>query len=248
MSEETIVAPLPWGREVIEGILPHRDPFVWVSRIVAIEPGASIEGELDVPADLDIFRGHFPDHPVLPGVIIMGGARPMRFHRGAAIARAARVHRLSHRHRRGEVPPSGGPGRDGDVASDHREVVAPPRGGRGGRRPWTARSAPRPPRSTCSHLGEATMAKAASKYQLRHGGELRLRVCGWPCGPRGDRGRLAEVGGLLRPGRHRGSGRHLAGHGGGLVGARAVRPTATRRRRWPTSPSTSSPPSATTLP
>ena len=71
MSEETIVAPLPWGREVIEGILPHRDPFVWVSRIVAIEPGASIEGELDVPADLDIFRGHFPDHPVLPGVIIM---------------------------------------------------------------------------------------------------------------------------------------------------------------------------------
>ena len=68
MSEETIVAPLPWGREVIEGILPHRDPFVWVSRIVAIEPGASIEGELDVPADLDIFRGHFPDHPVLPGV------------------------------------------------------------------------------------------------------------------------------------------------------------------------------------
>ena len=71
MSEETIAAPLPWGREVIEGILPHRDPFVWVSRIMAIEPGASIEGELDVPADLDIFRGHFPDHPVLPGVIIM---------------------------------------------------------------------------------------------------------------------------------------------------------------------------------
>ena len=71
MTEENAMAPLPWGREVIEGILPHRDPFVWVSRIVAIEPGASIEGELDVPADLGIFRGHFPDHPVLPGVIIM---------------------------------------------------------------------------------------------------------------------------------------------------------------------------------
>ena len=71
MTEENAMAPLPWGREVIEGILPHRDPFVWVSRIMAIEPGASIEGELDVPADLDIFRGHFPDHPVLPGVIIM---------------------------------------------------------------------------------------------------------------------------------------------------------------------------------
>ena len=71
MTEENAMAPLPWGREVIEGILPHRDPFVWVSRIMAIEPGASIEGELDVPADLDIFRGHFPDHLVLPGVIIM---------------------------------------------------------------------------------------------------------------------------------------------------------------------------------
>ena len=66
MTEENAMAPLPWGREVIEGILPHRDPFVWVSRIMAIEPGASIEGELDVPADLDIFRGH-----LLPGVIIM---------------------------------------------------------------------------------------------------------------------------------------------------------------------------------
>ena len=71
MADETLAAPLPWGRDIIEQILPHRDPFVWVSRIVAIDPGASIEGELDVPADLDIFRGHFPDHPVLPGVIIM---------------------------------------------------------------------------------------------------------------------------------------------------------------------------------
>ena len=76
MTEENAMAPLPWGREVIEGILPHRDPFVWVSRIVAIEPGASIEGELDVPADLDIFRGHFPDHPVLPGVIISSSRLP----------------------------------------------------------------------------------------------------------------------------------------------------------------------------
>ena len=85
MSEETIVAPLPWGREVIEGILPHRDPFVWVSRIVAIEPGASIEGELDVPADLDIFRGHFPDHPVLPGNIgFLTGIDAAKFRRQVA--------------------------------------------------------------------------------------------------------------------------------------------------------------------
>ena len=40
MTEENAMAPLPWGREVIEGILPHRDQFVWVSRIMAIAPSA----------------------------------------------------------------------------------------------------------------------------------------------------------------------------------------------------------------
>lgn len=71
MADTAALPPLPWGRDVIESILPHRDPFVWVSRITAIEPGMSIEGELDVAPDLDLFRGHFPDHPVLPGVILM---------------------------------------------------------------------------------------------------------------------------------------------------------------------------------
>ena len=42
MTDETTLAPLPWGRDVIESILPHRDPFVWVSRVVAIEPGQSL--------------------------------------------------------------------------------------------------------------------------------------------------------------------------------------------------------------
>ena len=71
MADATELPPLPWDRATIETILPHRDPFVWVTRIVAIDPGVSIHGQLDVPVDLDIFRGHFPDHPVLPGVIIM---------------------------------------------------------------------------------------------------------------------------------------------------------------------------------
>jgi len=61
----------PAGREVIKAVLPHRDPFVWVSRVLECEPGVSIKAELDVDPDLPLFAGHFPDYPVLPGVIIM---------------------------------------------------------------------------------------------------------------------------------------------------------------------------------
>ena len=61
----------PAGRDVIEAVLPHRDPFVWVSRVLECEPGASITAELDVDPELPLFAGHFPDYPVLPGVIIM---------------------------------------------------------------------------------------------------------------------------------------------------------------------------------
>lgn len=61
----------PAGRDVIEVVLPHRDPFVWVSRVLECEPGVSVKAELDVSPDLPLFEGHFPDYPVLPGVIIM---------------------------------------------------------------------------------------------------------------------------------------------------------------------------------
>ena len=61
----------PCGRDVIEQVLPHRDPFVWVSRVVECEPGVSITAELDVDPKLPLFAGHFPGHPVLPGVSIM---------------------------------------------------------------------------------------------------------------------------------------------------------------------------------
>lgn len=62
---------LPCGRDVIEAVLPHRDPFVWLTRIVTCEPGESCTAELEVDCDLPLFAGHFPAHPVLPGVILM---------------------------------------------------------------------------------------------------------------------------------------------------------------------------------
>ncbi len=66
-----VLETLPIGREGITAVLPHRDPFLWVDRIVELEPGVRAVGELDVSPDLDFFRGHFPGHPVMPGVLIM---------------------------------------------------------------------------------------------------------------------------------------------------------------------------------
>ena len=67
----------PAGRDVIEAVLPHRDPFVWVSRVLECEPGVSVKAELDVSPDLPLFEGHFPDYPVLPGVCASPRSRPL---------------------------------------------------------------------------------------------------------------------------------------------------------------------------
>lgn len=61
----------PCEKEGVLKLLPHRDPFVWVSRVLSCEPGKSVVAELDVDPYLALFAGHFPGHPVLPGVILM---------------------------------------------------------------------------------------------------------------------------------------------------------------------------------
>ena len=56
--------------QLAERSLPHRDPFLWVSRLVErSEDGLSGSVELDVSEKLDLFQGHFPGNPVFPGVI-----------------------------------------------------------------------------------------------------------------------------------------------------------------------------------
>lgn len=61
----------PAGRDIIEQVLPHRDPFIWMSRVLSCDPGKSVVAELDIPQDLPLFKGHFPGHPVFPGVLLM---------------------------------------------------------------------------------------------------------------------------------------------------------------------------------
>lgn len=61
----------PCDQEGVLALLPHRDPFVWVSRIEECAPGEHIVAELDVDPNLPIFQGHFPGHPIFPGVLVM---------------------------------------------------------------------------------------------------------------------------------------------------------------------------------
>ena len=55
----------------IKKILPHRYPFLLVDRIEEMEPGVRAVGYKNVTANEPFFQGHFPEYPVLPGVLLI---------------------------------------------------------------------------------------------------------------------------------------------------------------------------------
>jgi beta-hydroxyacyl-ACP dehydratase FabZ len=57
-------------QEIME-LLPHRYPFLLVDRIVEHEPGKRIVGIKNVTMNEPFFQGHFPGHPIMPGVLII---------------------------------------------------------------------------------------------------------------------------------------------------------------------------------
>jgi len=63
--------PLPVDVTRILELLPHRYPFLLVDRVIAFERGKSLRAIKNVTFNEPFFQGHFPGHPVMPGVLII---------------------------------------------------------------------------------------------------------------------------------------------------------------------------------
>jgi 3-hydroxyacyl-[acyl-carrier-protein] dehydratase len=61
------------NRDEIERLIPHRPPFLWIDRIREID-NQRIVAEKWIDPELDVFRGHYPHFPVLPGVLVCEAA------------------------------------------------------------------------------------------------------------------------------------------------------------------------------
>ncbi|SDC09591.1 MULTISPECIES: 3-hydroxyacyl-ACP dehydratase FabZ [unclassified Candidatus Frackibacter] len=55
----------------IKEVLPHRYPFLLVDRILEFKPKEKVVGLKNVTVNEEFFNGHYPEHPVMPGVLIV---------------------------------------------------------------------------------------------------------------------------------------------------------------------------------
>ncbi len=57
----------------IQEIIPHRFPFLLVDRVTEVTNGESLIGYKNITIGEQVFQGHFPGHPIYPGVMILEG-------------------------------------------------------------------------------------------------------------------------------------------------------------------------------
>lgn len=77
----------------IREILPHRYPFLLVDRVTEVVEGKSIKGYKNVTINDQFFQGHFPEKPIMPGVLIL-----------EALAQLGAVSILSMNEFKGKIP------------------------------------------------------------------------------------------------------------------------------------------------
>ena len=72
-SETAVVAPVKTTMDIVEimAILPHRYPFLLIDRVIEMERKTRIVAIKNVTANEPHFAGHFPDYPIMPGVLIV---------------------------------------------------------------------------------------------------------------------------------------------------------------------------------
>ena len=87
----------PFGRALIETILPHREPFLLLDEVLELEPGVRVVARKRVEADEWYLAGHFPGNPIMPGVLMV-----------EALAQAGAVAVLSDERHRGTLALFGG--------------------------------------------------------------------------------------------------------------------------------------------
>jgi 3-hydroxyacyl-[acyl-carrier-protein] dehydratase len=63
--------PLPWEAAEIMRVIPHRYPFLLIDRVLELERGKRVVAIKNVTANEPQFTGHFPDRPIMPGVLMV---------------------------------------------------------------------------------------------------------------------------------------------------------------------------------
>ena len=60
-----------FSKDDIEKYLPHRDPFLFIDEVISIEEGNKIHAPMCIRDDNVFLEGHFPNNPIVPGVILI---------------------------------------------------------------------------------------------------------------------------------------------------------------------------------